>query len=88
MKKVIAILFVLILIAVSVGITRSVLYPRYGVIRGVEYDYDQYFIEDAAGIMWVKKGVEDLSVGDGVAMLMFNKFTPKNIYDDVIIDVR
>lgn len=63
------------------------LYPRYGVIVGVEYDYDDYIIEDGAGLIWVYEGVTDLSTGDGIAMLMWNKFTPNNIYDDVILDI-
>lgn len=65
----------------------STLYIRAGIITGVEYDNDIYIIEDYAGLVWTLKGVEDLSCGDGIAMLMWNRMTPWTIFDDVILDI-
>lgn len=64
------------------------IYPRSGKIIAVEYDYDDYIVEDVAGLIWIVKGVEDLSVGDNVAMLMWNHFTPRKISDDIILKMR
>jgi len=77
----------LVLVAIATFLLFSV-YPRYGRIVAIEYDYEDLFIEDAAGLVWVVDGWTDLSVGDGVAMLMWNRFSPNNIFDDVVLDYR
>ena len=83
----VAIATLILLVAVATFVISSV-YPRYGYIVAVEYDYDDYLIEDLAGLVWCVEGIEDLSLGDDVALLMWNHFTPNNIYDDWIIDMR
>lgn len=65
----------------------GIIYLRAGTIIGVEYDNDLYIIEDAAGLVWTWDGVEDLSCGDNIAMLMWNRLTPWTIFDDVIMDI-
>jgi len=88
MRKVMCVLLVVVMLAIGWLFCRQSYYPRYGKIVAVEYDYDDYIVEDAAGLIWVVEGVEDLWAGDDVAMLMFDNFTPWNIYDDVVIDLR
>lgn len=66
----------------------SSLYIRAGRIVGVEYDNDLVIVEDCAGLTWIYEGVEDLSCGDNVAMLMWNKMTPGTIFDDVILQIK
>lgn len=65
----------------------STFYIRSGRIVGVEYDNDIYIIEDHAGLVWVLEGVEDLSCGDYIAMLMWNRLTPWTIFDDVVLKI-
>ena len=62
-------------------------YIRAATIVGVEYDNDLYIIEDEAGLVWLFGGVEDLSCGDHIAMLMWNKLTPSSILDDIVVTI-
>lgn len=48
---------------------------------------DLYIIEDDAGLVWVYGGVEDLSCGDNIAMMMFDRLTPWTIFDDIILTI-
>lgn len=68
------------------------LYPRAGFITGVTYAENElckYTIQDAAGLTWSTiESWDDMSVGDGVSMIMYNNGTPENIYDDVIISAK
>lgn len=88
MKKTLMILLVITLLVTAVWATTNTLYPRAGFIRAVEYDTDLLYIEDVAGLVWIYEGVEDLSCGDHVAMLMFNNISPNYIRDDVILAIR
>ena len=88
MKKVIVTLILAIILSTMVYIVDESFYPRPGKIVAVEYDLDDYIIEDIAGLRWVVKGVEDLSVGDNVAMLIYNRLTPNDIFDDIILKIR
>ena len=65
----------------------GIIYARAATIIGVEYDNDLYIIEDKAGLVWIWEGVEDLSCGDEIAMLMWNRLTPWTIFDDVILEI-
>jgi len=82
------ILIAVLLVLISFLGGRRGLYPRYGKIIGIEYDYDCYIIEDLAGFIWVYEGIEDLSIGDDIAMLMWDRMSPDSIYDDVILEIR
>ena len=77
----------LLLCAMLVFALASSLFIRAGRIVGVEYDNDIYIIEDHAGLVWVLEGVEDLSCGDYIAMLMWNRLTPWTIFDDVVLKI-
>ena len=87
-RKALAVALVILLVLAAAYITSASIYPRAGFIRAIEYDTGLEYIEDAAGQMWIYAEIEDLSAGDHVAMLMFNNFTPRYIFDDVILDVR
>lgn len=87
---------VVLLVILSLAVVRPMIwsnpcapliYPRAATIVGVEYDNDIYIIEDYAGLIWIWEGVEDLSCGDNIAMLMWNRLTPWTIYDDVILNI-
>lgn len=95
-KTVAVMLAIELVIVLTVGAVRRMIwrnpcapliYARPATIVGVEYDNDLYIIEDGAGIVWIWEGVEDLSCGDEIAMLMFNHLTPWTIYDDMILDI-
>jgi len=68
------------------------LYPRTGYIVELEPQPEDMYkitIEDATGNLWVyDTDADDYTVGDGVAMIMYNNDTPESIYDDVIISAR
>ena len=78
---------VVLLVAALMLAATSTFYIRAGTIVGVEYDNDLYIIEDDAGLVWLFGGVEDLSCGDNIAMLLWNKLTPGTIFDDVVITI-
>ena len=63
------------------------LYPRSMVIVSLDFETDTAIAEDAAGILWSFKGIEDLMVGDRCACIM-NTCGTELIYDDVIVSVR
>ena len=88
MKKVTLFLLLVALCLSSAWLTGDCLYPRYGKIVALEYDVDLVYIRDAAGLVWFIEGCEDWTCGDDVAMLMFNRFTPNTILDDVIVKIH
>lgn len=79
--------FMILAVALVLTVMANV-YLRSGRVVGVEYDNDLVIIEDNAGQIWLWKGVEDFYCGDYVAMLMWNRFSPSTIYDDVILRLR
>ena len=82
--KTLAVIFVVVALMMMCAAT---FYVRAAKIVGVEYDNDLYIIEDDAGLVWLFEGVEDLSCGEHIAMLMWNRLTPWTILDDVIIEI-
>lgn len=62
-------------------------YPMGGVIIELSQPIDTVTVRDFNGNLWQFKGIEDLSVGDCVAMIMDSKGTPL-IKDDEIVRVR
>lgn len=82
--KAIAVIFLVVALMMMCATT---FYVRSATIVGVEYDNDLYIIEDDAGLVWLFDGVEDLSCGEHIAMLMWNRLTPWTIFDDVIIEI-
>ena len=91
-SKEVSIAIILIAIVASLVLVFSAgqksVYPRYGKVIGVEYDYDCLIIEDQAGLTWEYEGIEDIALDDDIAMLMWNRFTPNDIRDDVILEIR
>lgn len=82
--KTIAVIFLVVALMLMGATT---FYVRSATIVGIEYDNDLYIIEDDAGLVWLFDGVEDFSCGDNIAMLMWNRLTPRSILDDVIIEI-
>lgn len=92
MKKLIVLLLCVLLVtnAMFLGFVLTVksIYPRFVRVVGVEYDNDLVIAEDSMGFIWTWEGVEDWCCGDGVALIIFNNFTPKTIRDDAIVAMR
>lgn len=63
------------------------LYPRSGVVTGIDRDSDTVEWTDASGHVWAFAGCEDWMVGDGVAAIMDDMGTDA-ITDDAIVSVR
>lgn len=66
----------------------TTIYPRAGVVVGVEYDYNDVLIQDSTGHVWIMDETDDWGCGDNVALLMFDSFTRHDITDDVILKAR
>ena len=62
-------------------------YANCGKIISVNYDTDTVVFEDLSGFQWGFKGVEDLFVGDIIAVVMDDNGTPI-IFDDEIVDIN
>lgn len=76
------------IVAALVLATMASLYLNAGRVVAVEYDNDLVIIEDNAGQIWLWEGVEDFCCGDYVSMLMWDRFSPATISDDVILRLR
>ncbi len=92
MKKLIVLLLCVLLVASSMFLGFAValksIYPRSMRVIGIEYDNDLVIAEDAMGFVWTWEGTEDWCCNDDVAVIMFDRFTPNTIRDDVIIAIR
>ena len=64
------------------------LYPSYGRVIKVDRKNDTISIRDTYGNVRVWDGAEDWDKGDGVALLMYDNGTPRNVRDDKIIKLR
>jgi len=87
LMKICKVIAVIALMAALILMCAATFYVRAATIVGVEYDNDLYIIEDEAGLVWLFDGVEDLSCGEHIAMLMWNRLTPWTIMDDMIIEI-
>ena len=61
-------------------------YPSAAIIIEIIEDEDLVTCIDAAGRIWQFYGIEDLDVGDIVAMILWDAGTPESVFDDEIID--
>lgn len=66
---------------------RTGLYPRSGIVTGIDRDADVVTFTDGAGNAWSFYGTEDWMIGDHVAGIMDDNGTA-SIYDDVIVSVQ
>ena len=78
----------LVVVSILLIIAAFSFYPKYGVIRAVEYDNDLVVIEDDTGDVWIYGDTQNVICGSSVTMLIFNSFTPYDIHDDRIIQIR
>ena len=100
MKRVIALVFALLLLLLMSAMYSSVFgfikdlksnsilnhsYAKLGVITGFDYEKDLVLISDWNGKVWPFKGVEDWELHDYVDMVFYDNDTPDTIYDDVVI---
>ena len=58
------------------------------IVSYVDEYADEVSCVDSNGNEWVFQGVSDWYTGDICSMMMYNKGTPKNIYDDEIVSCR
>ena len=66
---------------------QSQYYPTTGIITEINLRNDTYLWQDFNGNIWSEIGVEDLSEGDRIAVIMDNNGT-SNIYDDISVCIR
>ena len=76
-----------LMIGSGAGKTGSGLYPRSGIVTGIDRDADVVTWTDGAGNDWSFYGTGDWMIGDGVAALMDDNGTAI-VTDDVIVSVR
>lgn len=62
-------------------------YPATGVITELNEDNNTYIWVDFNGNEWEEIGIEDLSKGDRIALIMDNNGTSE-IYDDFAVSIR
>jgi len=63
------------------------IYGRSGVVTELDYQKDEVIWVDDVGFEWSFKEIDDWSVGDGVVVVNFDRYT-ESIYDDQTINVR
>ena len=63
-------------------------YPNAGVIVGLDEENDLVTISTGSGLLYEFYGVEDLFLGDIVAVTMDDNGTPNSVLDDKIIDSK
>ena len=81
MKRLIAILVVLVLLPLSAS---AELYILFGNVIDLEYDTDCVTVDDGYGNLWEFYGVDFYFYGDLVVMYMSDNDTPDWIYDDYV----
>ena len=93
MKKLVAVLVALVLVAGSmvggyyIGKSKALshVYPRTAVVTALEYDTDSVVVTDAVGYVWAFYGIENYEVGDMVSLIMNDNGT-ETITDDSVVD--
>lgn len=80
--------FIAILASTMVLLAHGVIYPTAAVVTAVDYETDTVVVEKATGFVYTFEGVEDLMVGDVMALLMYSNGTPETIADDIVISAR
>ncbi len=85
MKKVIAILIVILIIVVANG--NEEIYPRTMVVSEIDAGSDTVVLTDSVGFEWEFYGIEDWQVGDICSCIMDDNGT-ENIEDDIIVDAK
>lgn len=65
----------------------NAIYPDVGVITEIDEEQDLVYITSLDGNMWVYEGIEDLMIGDILAII-FDTMGTKCIYDDQIIQIK
>lgn len=66
---------------------RHEFYPRVGTVCAFDTENDVVIVEDLVGILWGIEGIEDLEIGDRIAMVMDDNGTME-VYDDIICTIR
>ena len=81
--------YIAILGSVMVLLAHGVIYPAAAVVTAVDYERDVVTVERASGLFSYEfEGVEDLMVGDLMALVMYSNGTPHTIADDIVISAR
>ena len=63
-------------------------YPNAGVVVGLDEENDLVTISTGSGLLYEFYGIEDLFIGDIVAVTMDDNGTPDSVLDDKIIDSK
>lgn len=94
MKKFVMVLCLFLALIVMVlgnvkadNISMENLYPLCGVVIELDYQEDIFVVIDGAGMIWLFTECEDWQIGDLIAMIVFDNFTPY-IQDDIVLNYR
>lgn len=63
-------------------------YPNAGVVVGLDFEQDLVTISTGSGLLYEFYGIEDLYMGDIIAVTMDDNGTPETVLDDKIIDSK
>lgn len=63
-------------------------YPNAGVVVGLDFGQDLVTISTGSGLLYEFYGIEDLYMGDIIAVTMDDNGTPETVLDDKIIDSK
>lgn len=77
----------MLLMCVMVVHAESAIYPEVGVITEIDEEQDLVYITSLDGNVWIYEGIEDLMVGDILAVI-FDTMGTEYIYDDQIIQIK
>lgn len=84
MKKVLAVLLVLLMTTAIIPAQALGLYARAGVITEFDHENDIVYFMDDVGYTWAFYGIEDWTIGDIVVCIMNDNGT-EEIFDDSIL---
>lgn len=84
MKKILAVLFILLTMTAVIPAQALGLYARAGVITEFDYENDIVYFMDDVSYIWAFYGIEDWTIGD-IVVCIINDNGTEEILDDSIL---
>lgn len=88
MKKIVSVLFVMVVTLMLFAGRPHEIYPTSMIVTEIDYENDLVTIVDFTGNAFQFFGCEDWCENDICAVIMNDNGTPETIYDDIITQVR
>ena len=88
MKRIVSVLFVLVVTLILFVGRQHEIYPTSMIVTEIDYENDLVTIVDFTGNAFQFFGCEDWCENDICAVIMDDNGTPETIYDDIITQVR